>query len=89
MGLGRFETWDILRHLMFCICDVLGLGHFEAWDVLRLGRFGVRTFVAWVWGLDVLRLGMFCIWDVLELGHFVFARSLVRRSMLGRFVGVP
>ncbi len=74
---------------MFCIWDVLGLGHFEAWDLLRLGRFGVRTFVAFVWGLDVLMLGMFCIWDVLELGHFVFARSLVRRFMLGRFVGVP
>jgi hypothetical protein len=75
---------------MFCIWDVLGTGHFEAWDVLRLGRFGVGTFVAWTfWGLDVLRLGMFCIWDVLELGRFVFARSLVRRFMPGRFVGEP
>jgi hypothetical protein len=33
--LGRFEAWDVLMLITFCIWE----GRFGAWDVLRLGSF--------------------------------------------------
>jgi hypothetical protein len=43
LDLGRFEAWDVLRLGMFCIGDVLDLGHFET-ETFRLGTLCIWTF---------------------------------------------